>query len=89
MNTANNIAQNIVAVTAPAIAILDASMQANQIHLSITAQPGFTYAILASTNLFSWTPISTNTASQAGTIKFTDTDSTNHTTRYYRTMRLP
>ncbi len=89
LNTANNIAQNIVAVTAPAIAILDASMQANQIHLSITAQPGFTYAILASTNLFSWTPISTNTASQAGTIKFTDTDSTNHTTRYYRTMRLP
>jgi uncharacterized repeat protein (TIGR01451 family) len=88
LNPLNNSAQSIVAVTAPAIAVLDASMVGGQLHITISAQPGFNYAILASTNLTSWISISTNTASPAGTIKFTDTNSPNFVRRYYRTIRL-
>jgi uncharacterized repeat protein (TIGR01451 family) len=88
LNPANNIAQNIVSVTAPNKAVLEATMQGGQIHLTITAEPNAVYAILASPNLASWTAISTNTASVSGVIKFTDTNSPSFQTRYYRTKLL-
>ena len=70
-------------------ATLSGSIVNGQFHLSITCQPGFTYAILTSTDLGgSWVSISTNTASAGGTIKFTDTNSPTFNLRFYRTMRL-
>jgi uncharacterized repeat protein (TIGR01451 family) len=88
LNPVNNAFQNTVGVTAPAIAVLDGAIQGGQFHLSVTAEAGFQYVILSSSNLLSWTPISTNTASPGGVIKFTDTGSSGLSTRYYRTKRV-
>ncbi len=88
LNPANNIAQTTISVTAPTTAILEALMISNKLNLSIIAQPGYTYAILASTNTSTWLPISTNTVPLSGVIKFTDTNSPSYNTRYYRTKLL-
>ncbi len=88
LNLLNNTAQTTTVVTAPTEAILTGSMVGGNFHVDVAAQPGLTYAILASTNLAAWVPISTNTASPGGTIKFTDTNSPNYKGRYYRTQRL-
>jgi hypothetical protein len=46
--------------------------------------PGVTYLIQASTDLSTWTTISTNVASSTGVILFLDTDAPNHSSRFYR-----
>jgi len=48
-----------------------------------SVQPGFTYVIMASSDLVNWTPIATNTAS-AGTVLFTDPVASNFPYRFYR-----
>jgi uncharacterized repeat protein (TIGR01451 family) len=88
LNLANNSVQTTTAIVQPAAAVLTGSIVNGQFRLSVTAQPGFAYAILASTNLASWVSLSTNTASPGGTIKFTDTNSPNFKRRFYRTQRL-
>ena len=88
LNPANNSAQTTTAVVQPASAVLTGSIVNRQIRLSVTAQPGFVYAIQVSTNLVSWVSLSTNTASSSGTIKFTDTTSSSFRQRFYRTKRL-
>jgi uncharacterized repeat protein (TIGR01451 family) len=88
LNLANNSAQTSTTVLVPAQAVLTGSIENGQFRLIVTAQPGFEYAIQASTNLTSWVSLSTNTASIGGTIKFTDTDSPSLGGRYYRTLRL-
>jgi uncharacterized protein YaiE (UPF0345 family) len=47
------------------------------------AQPGFTYVVLASSDLLNWTPIGTNVA-QANTEVFTDPAANNFPCRFYR-----
>jgi hypothetical protein len=59
-----------------------------EFELTVIAQPGEQYIILASTNLSSWIPIATQTASGAGVIKFTDTASATLKARYYRTQHV-
>jgi len=46
---------------------------------------GFTYVVLASTDLQNWAPIATNVA-QSNPDVFTDTDSPNYPNRFYRIM---
>jgi hypothetical protein len=46
--------------------------------------PGVTYLIQASTDLSTWTTISTNVASSTGVILFLDTDAPNYNSRFYR-----
>ena len=48
-----------------------------------SVQPGFTYVIMASSDLANWTPISTNVA-QANTILFADPAASNFPSRFYR-----
>lgn len=57
--------------------------------LTLTGQPGQLYVILASTNLTTWTPVSTNAASIGGVLQFTDTNSVNFRQRYYRANLVP
>lgn len=65
------------------------------IQINLTGFPNRNYRIEASTNLLHpitntpWLPITTNLTSPTGTLQFTDTQSTNFPTRYYRARLLP
>jgi hypothetical protein len=62
-----------------------AGMTTNGFNILFSGPAGSNYVILASTNLKSWTPISTN-AAPTGSVTFTDKAATNHSARYYRAM---
>jgi hypothetical protein len=51
----------------------------------LTGQPGYTYAVQASTNLINWEYIATFINTN-GTVPFTDPSSTNYNERYYRVL---
>jgi uncharacterized repeat protein (TIGR01451 family) len=87
-NPANNSARITTMVVSPVPATLSGSTSNGEFHLIVTAQPGSTYVIETSTNLTAWLPLSTNTASPGGTIKFTDTGAPGFEQRFYRTRRL-
>jgi hypothetical protein len=75
-------------VTNPAIALVVSStggMAPAGFTFQFSVPVGLTYAILASTNLQDWTPISTNVA-LVGNVVFTDTDARNYSTRLYRVI---
>ncbi len=57
--------------------------------LTLTGQAGQLYVIQASTNLTSWTSISTNSASVEGVLQFTDTNAASFKNRYYRAYLVP
>jgi hypothetical protein len=88
LNPSNNSAQTTTAVTVPALAIMSGVMMNGQMHLTLTAQAGFVYAIQESTNLTAWLSLTTNTVSSAGTIRYTDTSSPSFRQRFYRGLRL-
>jgi hypothetical protein len=62
-----------------------AYMNGSQFQLSLTGVPGYTYAILASTNLTDWTPLETNTSP----FLFSDTNAGGFPFRFYRGQYLP
>jgi uncharacterized repeat protein (TIGR01451 family) len=86
LDTGNNSAQSTTTVISPIPAELSASIVSNQIQLTITAEPGLSYVVEASTNLTTWNPISTNTAI-TGAFKIVDPASTTLSARYYRVVR--
>jgi uncharacterized repeat protein (TIGR01451 family) len=88
LNPANNTAQTTTLVTAPAQGVLSGIMINGEMHLTLTSQPGFVYAIQESTNLSSWASLVTNTVSAGGAIRYTDTNSPNFNQRFYRGLRL-
>jgi len=57
--------------------------------LRLSGGPIRTCVIQMSTNLFTWSPVFTNTTSTDGTFIFTDTKSTNSLQRSYRAMSEP
>ncbi len=57
--------------------------------LTLTGQAGQLYVIMASTNLATWTPVSTNAAPLDGVLEFTDTNSVHFRQRYYRAVLVP
>lgn len=57
--------------------------------LTLTGQVGQLYVILASTDLKTWTPVSTNATSVNGVLTFADTNSVNFPRRYYRASLVP
>jgi uncharacterized repeat protein (TIGR01451 family) len=87
-NPENNSARTITSVLSPIPATLSGSTSNGEFNLIVFAQPGSTYVIETSTNLTAWLPLSTNTASPGGTIKFTDTGAPGFEQRFYRTRRL-
>jgi hypothetical protein len=54
--------------------------------LVLTGQPEQSYVIQASTNLTSWIPVSTNTASGIGKFIFTDANVSSFGQRFYRAV---
>lgn len=86
LNLANNSAQTVTAVIQPVPAVLSGSYASNHFHLVVTAEPNLVYVIQASSNLTSWVSLSTNTASTAGVIKYTDPSSPSPNRRFYRTV---
>jgi uncharacterized repeat protein (TIGR01451 family) len=62
--------------------------QTNQVFdINLTGQPEATYVLERSVDLLTWTPVSTNTASAGGVIKFTDSASIAISQRFYRAVR--
>ncbi|HWH70062.1 MAG TPA: hypothetical protein VNT26_11805, partial [Candidatus Sulfotelmatobacter sp.] len=57
----------------------------NRLQFSISIQPGFRYAVEASTNLMNWVSVATNT----GSCLFEDSEASQFPRRYYRSVYLP
>ena len=72
-------------LTPPSIMeIVSAFNQPNQgFHLTLNVDPGFSYALEASTNFNTWEPL-ISFANEAGLFEFTDAESTNFWSRFYR-----
>jgi uncharacterized repeat protein (TIGR01451 family) len=54
--------------------------------INLTGQANATYILQRSTDLITWDPVATNTASAGGTIKFSDPASAAITQRFYRAL---
>ncbi len=80
---------NAVANQNPPILSASPSTSGGTFTLKLTGQPEQSYVILASTDLTTWTPVSTNAASVAGVLQFTDTNAANFRHRYYRAYIVP
>jgi uncharacterized repeat protein (TIGR01451 family) len=89
LNAANNIAAATTTVRVPVRAAFSSLIVTNgQMQFTLTGDVGLSYRISASTNLTTWTVLSTNTAGANGTIKFTDTAASAYSRRFYRAERL-
>jgi hypothetical protein len=56
-----------------------------QFQFSLTGVPGYDYAVSGSTNLSDWTPLQTNVSP----FTFTDTNTGNYPSRFYRAQWVP
>jgi len=89
LNSANNTAQTATTVVIPVRASLNDVAYTNaQLQFTLVGDPGMTYVIESSTNLTTWTPLTTNTATISGTVKFVDTSASSFLLRFYRAVRL-
>ncbi|HVM49336.1 MAG TPA: CARDB domain-containing protein, partial [Candidatus Acidoferrum sp.] len=88
LNPSNNSAQATTLVIAAAPAVLSGQVVNGQMRLTLTADPGFVYAIQGSSNLTAWASLVTNTVPSGGTIHYTDSSSSSLTQRFYRALRL-
>lgn len=77
-------------VTNPIINLLtaagDAGMTSNGFTFQFSVPAGVAYVILASTDLATWTPISTNISTTGDAVLFTDTSALNCSQMFYRLM---
>jgi hypothetical protein len=60
-------------------------MDTNGFTFQLSVPGGGTYVILASADLQSWTPITTNAATNT-TVVFTDADAANYSNRFYQAV---
>jgi Immunoglobulin domain len=74
LNTVSNVLNIVSAGT---------GMTANGFQIQLSGPAGSNYVIQASTDLQSWTPISTNSA-PSGTVSYTDTSAKTNVFRFYR-----
>jgi uncharacterized repeat protein (TIGR01451 family) len=89
LNLNNNTNNATTTVTASGPAILTGIFTNGQFQLTVTASPGYVYAVQGSTNLTgltNWVSLSTNT-NTTGTFTYTDTTTPAPQSRFYRTMR--
>jgi uncharacterized repeat protein (TIGR01451 family) len=71
----------------PILPALSGMIQGGYFQLTATGQAGFNYVIQSSTNLVSWTSISTNTAAANNTVTFTDSNSPSFKYRFFRVFQ--
>ena len=62
------------------------AMPGGTFRLTITGKSGHTYQIQASTNLITWTTISTQVMGTNGPLTFTDSNAPKYRVRFYRTL---
>jgi hypothetical protein len=65
------------------VEIISSGMTTNGFNLRLSVPTGSNVVISATSDLSTWTPISTNTAAN-GTVNFTDTAARNYTARFYK-----
>ena len=81
---ASTVSSNATLISLASVAsILSSDMRTNGFHLKLGVATGSNYVLSASTDLKSWTPITTNTA-PAGPVDFIDTNSLSFTCRFYK-----
>lgn len=75
----------VLTVVGPAFApsLTGAAMTTNGFTFQLSLPAGHTYVVLASSDLGAWTPIATNVAT-SGSVVFTDPDTANYSSRFYR-----
>jgi uncharacterized repeat protein (TIGR01451 family) len=81
-------ASNPVSVVSATLPSMQAAYQAKSLTLTLNGQPGQSYILQVSTNLISWSGISTNTANAGGQFTFTN-NVTNAPVRFFRALHLP
>ena len=77
---------SLTVVVPPGIGSVSANLDGS-FNLNLVGTPGYTYVLLASTNLFapaSWQPVATNTLDASGVWHFTDLSATNFMQQFYR-----
>lgn len=85
-NTDDNSATASINAFVPAPAVLSGASISNGVfRLTVTGTPGINYTVQASTNLFNWTSIYTNSSP----FLFTDPYASSFPTRFYRTISGP
>ncbi len=85
-NYNNSVAASAVFVVQPLNFTSLGNVTGGQFQMGFAGVAGNTYVLLASTNLTTWTPISTNIAS-TNFFNFTDPSSTNYQNRFYRVQQ--
>ena len=60
---------------------------AQQLQITVTADPGQSYTVQGSTNFTTWTPVFTGTIPASGILKFTVPNSSSY--RFFRSVRVP
>ena len=90
VGSAASVPASLTVITPPVVMdIVSSGMQAGQgFSLTVNLDPGFNYALEASTDFFQWQPITTFTAG-SGLLDFVDADSTNYWNRFYRLRWSP
>jgi hypothetical protein len=90
VGSAASVPASLTVITPPVVMdIVSSGMPAGQgFNLTVNLDPGFNYALEASTDFFQWQPITTFTAG-SGLFDFVDADSTNYWTRFYRLRWSP
>jgi hypothetical protein len=78
---------NITIISPVPVSLTAAGIANGLFSFSYSANPGLSYIIQASSNLFDWAPVGTNVA-LSNPVLFSDTFTTNNS-RYYRVGRLP
>jgi uncharacterized repeat protein (TIGR01451 family) len=81
-------ASNTVSVASAVLPSIQAVYNARILTLTLNGQPGQSYILQVSTNLISWSGISTNTANTEGQFSFTNSV-TNAPERFFRALHLP
>ncbi len=81
-------ASNTVSVASAVLPSVQAVYNAKILTLTLNGQPGQSYILQVSTNLISWSGISTNTANAEGWFTFTN-NVTNAPERFFRALHLP
>jgi uncharacterized repeat protein (TIGR01451 family) len=89
LNVVNNTDQTTTTVIIPVrVSLTEVTYTNAQVQFTLVGDPGMTYVVQGSTNLTTWTALSTNTAAAGGTVKFTDTSAASFPLRFYRAVRL-
>jgi uncharacterized repeat protein (TIGR01451 family) len=88
LNPANDLASVTTTVAEPVPAQLTGSLTNGQFLLTVSAQPGMTYIVEASSDFKTWSSLGSYTAPFTGVFQVLDPSAPAPQTRFYRTVRV-